>query len=268
MTALASALYPLQVVHRRRGAVEHAFSYKIVSLLLDLDELPLLAGRFPFFSWNGWGPLAHCDRDHGAHDGSPLKAWVGQQLATAGITGVSGPVRLLAMPRVWGAAFNPLSIFYCHAPDGSLRALIYEVHNTFGQHHSYVIPVEQEAGGVIDQACDKAFYVSPFIPLRQRYQFRLRAPGERLVLAMQQGDESGPLLFARISGRRRELNNATLGRVLLAQPLLTWKVLGAIHWQALRLWLKGARLQPRPKDGLAATEASIHNSATVTETER
>ncbi|GAB5471221.1 MAG: DUF1365 domain-containing protein [Rhodospirillales bacterium] len=247
MTDLASAVYPLRVLHRRVGTVRHDFNYTIVSLLLDLDELPSLAKRLKLFSVNGWGPIAHRDRDHGPHDSGPLRPWVEAKLATAGVESDGGPIRLLAMPRVLGSAFNPLSVFYCHGRDERLRALIYEVHNTFGQHHSYVIPVAPGGGKTIAQSCDKDFYVSPFIPLRQRYSFRLKVPGERLVLSMRQGDESGPLLFAKVSGKRQPLSDATLGRVLLRQPVLTWKVLGAIHWEAFRLWSKGAVFQPRPK---------------------
>lgn len=263
-----SALYHLQVSHQRVGAAKHGFAYRYMGILLDLDELPKLAHDLRLFSWNGWGPIAHRDRDHGAHDGSPLRPWAEGRLAEVGIDLDGGPIRLLAMPRVLGSVFNPLSIYYCHAKSGALRAVIYEVHNTFGQHHSYVFPVEASSSGLSEQACDKDFYVSPFIAMEQRYRFRLRAPGERLNFAMQQGSGSEPLLFVHLRGERVTLSNATLGRALLSYPVLTWKVLGAIHWQAFRLWRKGAVFHPRPKSkaGTRSTDAAAERIGPKQET--
>jgi len=250
MAEPASALYRLRVAHRRVGAVRHAFAYDIASLFLDLDELPDLQRRLRLFSWNGWGPVAHRDVDHGSHDGGPLRPWAEARLASAGIAFDGGPIRLLAMPRVLGGLFNPLSLFYCHRRDGGLAAMIYEVHNTFGEHHAYVLPAAPAMErGTVAQACDKAFYVSPFMPMHQRYSFRLRIPGERLSFAMRQGDGDGPLMFASMTGRRVALSDAALARLLLANPALSWKVLGAIHWQALKLWAKGAVYRPRPGAG-------------------
>ncbi len=247
MSDCSSALYKLQVSHHRRGAVKHGFAYSFMSLLLDLDELPKLRRELRLFSWNAWGPIAHRDGDHGPHDGSPLRPWVEARLAEANVAFDSGSIRLLAMPRILGSVFNPLSIYYCHAKSGALQAVIYEVHNTFGQHHSYVFPVTEDSSGLSQQSCAKNFYVSPFIPMQQCYRFRLRAPGETLSFTMQQGGESQPLLFVRLSGQRVPLSDATLGRALLSYPVLTWKVLGAIHWQAFRLWRKGAVFHPRAK---------------------
>ncbi len=151
------------------------------------------------------------------------------------------------MPRVLGGLFNPLSLYYCHDRDGLLRAVIHEVHNTFGQHHCYVLPVAaEEADGAVTQACDKAFYVSPFISMDQHYRFRLTLPGERFSFAMQLHTTDKPFFFAAMHGRREPLSDASLARMLLRQPALGWQVLGAIHWQALRLWLKGAPRHPRP----------------------
>ncbi len=255
MSEPSAALYRLRVTHQRRDAVRHAFAYRITSLLVDLDALPALAKRLRLFSYNGWGAIAHRDSDHGPHDGSPLRPWVERRLAQAGIEIEGGAIRLLAMPRVLGGQFNPLSLYFCHGPDGLLRGVIHEVHNTFGQHHSYVLPVAAEAAaGPVRQACAKSFYVSPFIAMQQHYSFRLTLPGERFSFAMQLQSHDKPFFFAAMHGRREALSDATLARMLLRHPALGWKVLGAIHWEALRLWWKGAKFHPRPKDGRPTTE--------------
>lgn len=255
MSDWSSSLYRLRVAHHRVGAVKHAFAYDYMSLLLDLDELPTLSRELRLFRWNGWGPIAHRDRDHGPHDGTGLRPWAEKRLAEAAISYDGGPIRLLAMPRMLGSVFNPLSIYYCHAKSGALQAVIYEVHNTYRQHHSYVLPVTADSSR---QACEKEFYVSPFIPMQQHYRFSLRTPGETLSFAMQQGTEAEPLLFVHLRGERVELSDATLSRALLTYPFLTWKVLGAIHWQALRLWRKGAKFHTRA--GTETKQTSAENA--------
>jgi len=157
-------------------------------------------------------------------------------------------VRLLCFPRVLGYVFNPLSIWFCYHADGGLRAVLYEVRNTFGGKHGYLVPLaaDHHSGTPIVQGADKNFYVSPFIVMEQHYVFRLAEPGERLAVAIRQGGPQGAQLVARHSGRRRPLSDRMLLLAFLVYPLMTLKVIAAIHWQALRLWLKGARLQPRP----------------------
>ena len=151
------------------------------------------------------------------------------------------------MPRVFGYGFNPLSVYFCYQRDGSLAAILYEVHNTFGERHSYLIPVERAAGAVIDQRCQKLFYVSPFMDMAMSYAFRVAVPDERISVAIRAADRDGLLLVAALSGNRRALTDMALLRVLVAFPLLTLKVVVAIHWHALRLLLKGFRLRPHPK---------------------
>jgi hypothetical protein len=146
-----------------------------------------------------------------------------------------------------------LSVYYCYRTDGALRALIYEVNNTFGERHSYVIPVVED-GGEIRQTCRKVFYVSPFLPMDCTYHFRVRTPGERLHFAIHETHEGTPILDAWVTGERRPLTDAALLRAALSIPLLTLKVLAGIHWEALKLWVKGVPLfrhDPAPVPGVS-----------------
>lgn len=248
-----SVIYVGRVGHQRHRPRAHRLDYRVFSLLLDLDELPELGRRLRLFAHNGSGLFSLRDRDHGPGDGSPLGPYVRGLLARAGVHDADGPIRLLCYPRVLGFVFNPLSVYYCHRTDGSLRALIYEVNNTFGERHSYVIPVVED-GPRVRQTVRKAFYVSPFLPMDCEYEFRLRPPGEHLSLAIHETHEGEPILDAWFTGKRRPLSDVTLVRAALSIPLLTLKVLAGIHWEAFKLWRKGIPLfrhAPTPGPGVS-----------------
>ena len=153
--------------------------------------------------------------------------------------------------------FRSLSVYFCYRADDTLALIVYEVRNTFGDIHAYVLPVKPgdvSAAGV-RQAQDKLFYVSPFVEMAMRYHFRILPPAENVRLRILETDREGPLLAATFNGRRRALTTAALLQSFVALPLVTVKIVTAIHWEALRLWLKGARLVPRPAaaDAKAAT---------------
>ena len=147
------------------------------------------------------------------------------------------------MPRTFGYSFNPLSVYFCHDEIGTLAAVIYQVHNTFGERHSYVLPVEGTAP--IYQQCDKRFYVSPFLEMDLQYKFRVKPPAEDVTVAIHAQERAGVVFTAALAGSRQELTDWRLVRVLLRVPLVTIKVTAAIHWEALRLWLKRVRIVPR-----------------------
>ena len=244
----SSCLYLGRVVHQRLLPFRHRLVYRVFSLFVSLDELPELSHRLRLFSHNRWNLFSFQDRDHGPRDGSALRPWIEGQLAEAGIDLEGGPVRLLCFPRILGYVFNPLTIWFCYHRSGHLAALLYEVSNTFGQQHSYLIAVDpaRPPGAPIRQSCRKALYVSPFIAMEATYRFRLSEPGQRLAVLIRQSTAEGELLLAAQNGRRRRLDDPALLRVFLAYPLMTLKVIAAIHWHALRLWRKGAKVLPRP----------------------
>jgi hypothetical protein len=244
----AAALYLGEVMHARLKPIGHRFSYRVMSLLIDLDRLEEAGRQSALFAVNRAALYSFHEADHGERDGASLRAYAGRRAAELGIDLAGGKVLLLCYPRLLGYTFNPLSVYFCHRADGRLALIIYEVRNTFGDIHAYVLPVqpgELTAAG-LRQAQDKLFYVSPFVEMAMRYHFRLTPPGEQVKLRILETDREGPLLAATFSGRRAALTTSALLRTLVALPLVTFKVVAAIHWQALRLWLKGARLQPRP----------------------
>jgi len=236
--SLHSSLYVGSVFHRRLAPKAHYFRYRLCWLLVDLDELPELDRRFWFFSHNRANLFSLHDRDHGDGGATPLRAQVEKRLADNGIDIEGGAVRLLCMPRTLGVGFNPLSVYWCCRRDGALAALIYQVHNTFGERHSYVLPASQ-ASGEARQGCDKAFFVSPFLPMGLRYEFRVSPLGESLVVAIRAIGAEGLAFQAALAGRRRELSDRALLKVGFATPVVALKTIAAIHWEALRLFIKG-----------------------------
>jgi len=254
----AAALYFGDVMHARLKPMGHRFTYRVMSLLIDLDRLDEADRLSPLFSVNRAGLYSFQEADHGERDGSSLRAYAGRCAASRGIDLTGGRVTLLCYPRLFGYTFNPLSVYFCYLADGTLALMIYEVRNTFGDIHPYVLKVQpgdiSPAG--LRQEQDKLFYVSPFIGMTMHYRFRISPPGEDVKLRILETDRDGPLLAATFTGRRRALTSAALLRSFAALPLLTFKIIAAIHWQALRLWLKGARLVPRlkaPAGGVVAT---------------
>jgi uncharacterized protein len=242
----ASCIYTGTVMHRRFKPRTHRLNYRVFWCLFDLDELPYLPSRLRFFSLKGFNLFGFRNADHGDGSDRSLRVQVEAHLATAGINLGGGAIRLLCMPRLLGFVFNPISVYYCYDRRGALKALLYQVHNTFGQRHSYLIPVDSKPGEPLEQSCLKAFYVSPFMDMDIAYRFRVQAPQERVSLVIESSDALGPVLFASLAGERQPLTDGALLRAFLSFPLMTLKVVAGIHWEALKLWIKGMRMRRRP----------------------
>lgn len=254
-----SCLYAGQVMHHRMKPSRHRFIYRVTSMLLDLDELNQLHDRLRLFSRNRFNLFSFHDRDHGDGSERALSDQVRTILHQHGLDLGKGRIELLCYPRLLGYVFNPLSVFYCYDEQDRLRAILYEVSNTFNQKHNYLIPVDQEPGPTIRQSCDKAFYVSPFISMATQYHFRMQPPHDRIAVCIRQTDEAGPVLHATFTGQRKPLSDGSLLSTFLKYPLMTLKVIAGIHWEAFRIWRKKVPLQPRPSP--PATRTTLVNNS-------
>jgi hypothetical protein len=238
MSEPAGILYAGQVVHRRLRPRPHRLSYRVFSLLLDVDRIGEADRACRLFSLNRLNALSHYDRDHGAGDGEPVSEFARRVLTDAGLGAATHRIELLAYPRVLGYVFNPLSVYYGYRRDGGLGGLIYEVNNTVGERTCYVVAAGVPSGGVHAQGCDKAMYVSPFTPSKGTYGFRITPPAEELTVGVQLRDSVGPLLLTYFRARGRPLDDRKIASALALHPAMTLKVTGAIHLEALRLLLK------------------------------
>ncbi len=232
--------------HGREGAVENAFTYSIDYLLIDAER-PV---RGPwFFARNRAAPVSLQDRDHGGARGEGQgAAWARAVLAAHGVTAADGRLLLLAQPRVLGRVFNPVSFWLAHDRAGALRAVIAEVNNTFGDRHSYLctLPEHRPITRHDILAAEKAFHVSPFQAIVGGYTFRFDIRDDRIGIWIDYRGSQGRL-YATLTGRRRPVTAGRLAWALLRRPFGAARVLGLIHWQALKLWKKGATFHSRPE---------------------
>jgi DUF1365 family protein len=231
---MISAIYSGFVSHTRLTPARHSFRYRVFSLLLDLDEIDAFAQKSRLFARNRRAVMSFHDKDHG--DGRPLREWIGATLEKAGIE-ADGPVRVLCYPRLWNYVFNPLSVWFCYRSDGVLAATIYEVHNTFGERHAYVLRADTN-DAAWRQECAKDFYVSPFLSMDCNYSFHIEPPCETVRIAIRETEHGVPVFNATFSGVRQTLSEKFLALALLRHPLMTLKIVAAIHYEAFRLWLK------------------------------
>lgn len=238
-----SALYAGHVVHARHRPHAHKMRYRVFSLLLDLDELPLLDKGLRLFGYNRRALMSFHDKDHGIGETGGLKAWVAGHLANADIAMTQDRLRveMLCYPRMFGYVFNPLTVYFCRDRENEDRlvAILYEVCNTFHERHTYIIPAEGGQDGTVHHSCAKEMYVSPFVPMECTYEFRIQPPADKVLVAINERDGQGDLLFASFAGKRSALGGNALMKALLSYPLMTLKIMGAIHFEALRLWAKG-----------------------------
>ncbi|MDT3499448.1 DUF1365 domain-containing protein [Stenotrophomonas maltophilia] len=246
----ASALYFGHVIHRRHQPHSHAFRYPVAQLLLDLDELDtIFAGRW-LWSVNRRNLAEFRRSDYFGDPSLPLPEAVRQHVA--GVLGhrPAGPIRLLTHLRFGGHVFNPVSFYYCYQADGStLDCIVADITNTpWKEHHAYVLPMAEaaNASGTLRWQFQKRFHVSPFMPMDCTYDWRFNAPGEDLRVHMQVLQNGVRQFDATQHMRRRALDGRGLAKVLTLYPLMTVQVVAAIHWHALRLWLKRNPVHDHP----------------------
>ena len=246
LNAFSSALYVGRVMHQRMRPRRHKFEYNGYWFVFDIDDIDATAARLWFFSRNKPNLFSFHDRDYGDRTGVSLRGQIERHLAAAGLAPDGGAIRLLTLPRVLGYVFNPLSVFFIHDLRGGLRAILWEVSNTFGGRHSYFIPVTDPDASAIRQSCAKTMHVSPFLDMDMSYSFRVSPPKDRTVVTIVGADAAGAVLVAAMNGKRRELTDGALLRAFARAPFMTLKVISAIHWEAMRLWLKGIGLHSNP----------------------
>ena len=240
MSHFTSCIYSGFVTHERFKPKKHFFSYKTFSLLIDLNEIEDIEKKIKFFSYNKFNILSFYNLDHGNRDGSSLIKWVKNTLKKSKLNFKIGKIKLLCYPRFFGYVFNPLSVFYCYDINFKLKAILYEVKNTFNEQHTYIFRCSTSSNLILHK-CNKKFYVSPLIEMETFYNFRLLKPGKKLNVLIKQNDKKGLLLIARQTGKRLNLSSKNLFFEFLKHPFMSFKVILAIHFEAFRLWSKGIK---------------------------
>ena len=235
-----SAIYNGQVIHKRFKPKVHYFKYKVFSLLIDLSELEILDRKVNFFSYNKFNLISFYEKDHGDRDGSSLISWVKKNLEKNNIQTKHIKIKILCYPRIFGFVFNPLSVFYVYNLEDQLISILYEVKNTFGEQHTYIFKTDDD--NIIINNCIKKFHVSPFIEMECHYYFRVLKPSDKISVIIDQKDKDGKLLYASQDGKAKEFSERNLLISYISHPLMTFKIIAAIHYEALKLWIKGIKL--------------------------
>jgi len=244
---LPVALYTGSVMHARLKPFAHRFNYSVFNILIDIDRLEEAARQCRLFKVNAFAPVSFHEKDHGDKRQSGLSHYIRARLVEAGIKDRPDCIRLLCYPRIFGYVFNPISIYYCTRA-GELIAMAYEVRNTFGERHIYVEAVRESQLSVagLRQECEKTFHVSPFIAMNMRYFFRTALPNDKVTFRILEKDPEGPLLSATLKATRQEFTSKNLFKELINNQFLTLKVIVSIHFQAAKLWFKGAQFHHHP----------------------
>ena len=235
-----SFIYTGTVIHKRFKPKIHSFNYKVFSLLIDLSEIESMEKNLKIFSFNKFNIISFYNKDHGARDGSSIKDWVINNLKKNNIDTNDIKIKLLCYPRIFGYVFNPLSVFYIYDKNLNLISILYEVKNTFGEQHTYIFKTGIRHN-LLQHMCKKKFHVSPFIEMNCIYFFRLLKPGNKISIIIDQNDEDGKILYASQDGIKSDLTNVNLIKSYLKHPLMTFKIILAIHFEAFRIWTKGIK---------------------------
>lgn len=240
-------LYLGQTRHVRHVPFEQSFAYRLFLIDIDIDRLGEAARTTPLFSVDAPNLFSFRRRDHGTRRDEPLRPWAEDMFAKAGIDLQGGPVRLVTLPRHLFYKFAPISLWFGYGA-GGLEGLIYEVNNTFGESHAYVA---RAGSSRTRHVADKRLYVSPFFDVSGTYRFTVRPPGDQLDLVVENMDGEACSHMANIKARRAEATTGAFARAALTRPGLTHGVTAGIHWEALKLWIRGAGYRSRPAPAAA-----------------
>ncbi len=238
-----ASFYTGRVTHKRHDAISHKLNYAIWMLSVDLDHIDELAAHSWLFCHNRFGVLSLRDRDHGFRDGTALRPYVEGALAAQGMAAFGHRVAFMTIPRLLGYAFPPISFYFCYDGAGELGAVLHQVKSTFGDQIGYLMPMAAHR----EQTHPKQMHVSPFFDMGGGYRFALTPPGETFRISITYGTEDTPRLTATMKLARRPWNAASLREILLKMPLIPVTIMLAIHWNALKLFLKGAKFHSMPK---------------------
>lgn len=253
---ISNGLYVGCVSHKRLRPVRHELSYHVFSILVDCRTLEDLTRKFKFLSYNRRNIFSLQDRDHG--DGTSLREYLDTVAFEAGFEGGELHFFMLCYPRILGYVFNPITVYFGVDDAGVIRLMIYEVNNTFGARQSYVLPVDADATDLISQSCAKKMYVSPFNTKSGTYRFAVTRPAEAVTIGVALHTALGPTMKAHFSGKRQNLTDKNLLRAILRTGWMSVKVMVSIHYEALKLWLKGLPIQRRiAPDNKAAGNRSV-----------
>jgi len=254
---MESALYLGKLRHRRFTPREHQFTYPVFMAFLDVDRLPQLMKISAFSSYNRWNWTAYCERDHFGDPQKTLRERLSQDAADHGLELPDGKIFLLTHLRYLGYVFNPVSFFYCYDCNGQLKMILGEVNNTFGESHNYWLTADNQQPNVAASRhrTQKRMHVSPFHAMDLEYDWILTPPGDHLVAHMNTLSAGQANFDATLQLERRPWSARELLKILASYPLMTLRVTAAIHWEALKLWIKGVPVYTHtPK--LAETSAS------------
>jgi DUF1365 family protein len=232
-----------KVRHRRRRPFVYALEHDVYYAALDLAELNAVARRLRLLSRNRWNLLSFRDADHWAPPSGDLEASVHAHLRSQGFDPGGWRITMVANLRVLGYTFNPATFYQCRDEEGTLRVILVEVHNTYGDRIIYTLRPDTR-GTVHTAGMPKEMYVSPFISMDSSYVLRVRDEPDRLQIVIDQSENGEPLLQASVALTRLPLTDTNLLRMLVRYPLVTVKTIVMIHWHAFRLWRKGAKFHP------------------------
>ena len=250
----AVSLYTCDVMHCRHFPQSYRFDYKVFSLLLDIDRYKsdksssiLSYDRFNIFSVHS--------KDHGPRDGSDWRVWIDTVLDNHNLSNAKHQIKFLCFPRILGYSFNPLSLWYCFGKDGKLYAVVCEVSNTFGEQHHYALHNDnQPYTNKVKAKKNKNFHVSPFINMDAEYHFTIGIPDDDLLIVINEYQNNDLMLTATQQGKTQLIDTPTLFGLFFRIPLMTFKIMWLIHWQALKIWIKGGIYHKKPsapKDGFS-----------------